>query len=103
MVERILFELCSFLTSHASLHLRLITVIAKKFCLRCRLILLRAADMKCATVFVLVCIAFVSPALAVLRPLFPAKPAPPFSGELTAIGNDSFRSFPGEVLTTAPR
>jgi hypothetical protein len=29
-----------------------------------------------------------SPAFAVLRPLFPVRPAPPFSGEVIAIGDD---------------
>ena len=68
-----------------------------------RLILLRAADMKCAAMFVLVSIASVSQALAVLRPLFPAKPAPPFGGEVIAIGDDSIRRSSGEAPTAAPR
>jgi hypothetical protein len=102
-MERIFLELCRSLANHVDRAFALNYRDREKICLRCRLILLRAADMKCATVFVLVCIAFVTPAFAVLRPLFPAKPAPPFSGELTAIGNDSFRSSPGEGLTTAPR
>ena len=83
--------------------LALITVIAKKFYLPCRLILLRAADMKCAAVSVLVSIVFVSQTFAVLRPLFPAKPAPPFGGELITIGDDSIRYSAGEAPTTAPR
>jgi hypothetical protein len=45
--------------------------------------------MKCAVVSALISIAFVSQAFAVLRPLVPAKPAPPFNGELIIIGGDS--------------
>jgi len=45
--------------------------------------------MKCAVVSALISLAFVSQALAVLRPLFPAKPAPPFNGEVIIIEDDS--------------
>jgi hypothetical protein len=45
--------------------------------------------MKCAVVSALISLAFVSQAFAVLRPLFPAKPAPPLNGELIIIGDDS--------------
>ena len=45
--------------------------------------------MKCAVVSALISLAFVSQALAVLRPLFPAKPAPPLSGEVIIIEDDS--------------
>ena len=48
-----------------------------------------ATRMKCAVVSALISIAFVSQAFAVLRPLFPAKPAPPFNGEVIIIGDDS--------------
>jgi len=48
-----------------------------------------ATRMKCAVVSALISLAFVSQALAVLRPLFPAKPAPPFNGEVIIIGDDS--------------
>jgi hypothetical protein len=48
-----------------------------------------AMKMKCAVVFALISLAFVSQAFAVLRPLFPAKPAPPFNGEVIIIGDDS--------------
>jgi hypothetical protein len=47
-----------------------------------------ATKMKCAVVFTPVSLAFVSQAFAVLRPLFPGKPGPPFSGEVIAIGDD---------------
>src|SRR2546430_10263025 len=89
------------ITSQVGLHL--ITVNAKKFYLPCRMILLRAADMKCAAVSIFVSIAFVSQTFAVLRPLFPAKPAPPFSGESITFGDDSIRSSAGKFLITAPR
>jgi hypothetical protein len=48
-----------------------------------------ATKMKCAVVSALISLAFVSQAFAVLRPLFPAKPAPPFNGELIIIEDDS--------------
>jgi len=48
-----------------------------------------ATKMKCAVVSALISLAFVSQAFAVLRPLFPAKPAPPFSGEVIIIEDDS--------------
>jgi len=51
--------------------------------------LLLATRMKCAVVSALISLAFVSQAFAVLRPLVPAKPAPPFNRELIIIGHDS--------------
>jgi hypothetical protein len=47
-----------------------------------------ATKMKCAVMFALISLVFVSQAFAVLRPLFPVKPAPPFNGELIIIGDD---------------
>ena len=44
--------------------------------------------MKCAVVATLISLVFVSQASAVLRPLFPIKPAAPFNGELIVIGDD---------------
>ena len=44
--------------------------------------------MKCAVVATLISLVFVSQAFAVLRPLFPVKPAAPFNGELIVIGDD---------------
>jgi hypothetical protein len=38
--------------------------------------------MKFALLSALISLVFVSQAFAVLRPLFPAKPTPPFNGEL---------------------
>ena len=48
-----------------------------------------ATRMKCAVVSALISLAFVSQAFAVLRPLFPAKPVPPFNGEVIIIEDDS--------------
>ena len=42
-------------------------------------------QMKCAVVATLISLAFVSQAFAVLRPLFPIKPAAPSNGELIVI------------------
>src|SRR5438874_3285573 len=47
-----------------------------------------ATKMKCAVVSTFISLAFVSQAFAVLRPLFPVKPAAPFNGELIVIGDD---------------
>ena len=49
---------------------------------------LGAMKVKRAVVFTLVSLAFVSPAFAVLRSPFPAKPAAPFDGELIITGDD---------------
>jgi len=43
--------------------------------------------MKCAGVAILISVAFASQAFAVLRPLFPVKPAAPFNSELIVIGD----------------
>ena len=45
-------------------------------------------QMKCAVVSTLISLAFVSQASAVLRPLFPVKPAAPLNGALIVIGTD---------------
>ena len=44
-----------------------------------------ATEIKCAVVSACVSLAFVSQASAVLRPLFPMKPAAPSNGELIVI------------------
>ena len=44
--------------------------------------------MKCAVASTLISLVFVSQASAVLRPLFPIKPAAPFNGELIVIGDE---------------
>ncbi len=66
---------------------RLITEIAQKFCLPSGLILIRAANMKCAAVLTVLLLAFVSQTFAVVRPLFPVKPEPPLGGAIV-IGDD---------------
>lgn len=43
---------------------------------------------RCAVVCAFLSLAFVSQTSAVLRPLFPFKPAPPSDGELTVIGDE---------------
>ena len=45
--------------------------------------------MKCVVMSALISIAFFSQAFAVLRPLVPVKPAPPFNGEPIIIEDDS--------------
>jgi hypothetical protein len=50
--------------------------------------IVRATKIKCAVVSTLISIAFVSQAFAVLRPLFPVKPAAPFNGEVIVIGDE---------------
>jgi hypothetical protein len=59
--------------------------------------------MKCAAVCILVCLALVSPAFALLRPLFPVKAAPPFRGEVIVIGDDFVRGSAKEAPVTPPR
>jgi hypothetical protein len=46
--------------------------------------------MKCAAVF-LVLVALASESFGVLRPRFPVKPMPPFSGDTIVIGDDTRR------------
>ena len=45
--------------------------------------------MKCAVVCAFLLLEFVSQASAVLRPLFPFKPAPPSDGELAVIEDEA--------------
>ena len=47
-----------------------------------------STKMKREVVAILISLAFVSQAFAVLRPLFPIKPAAPSNGELIIIGDD---------------
>jgi len=51
------------------------------------------AIMKHAAVCVFLTLALVAQASAVLRPLYPVKPTPPFRGQVIIIGSDS-RSTP---------
>jgi hypothetical protein len=59
-----------------------------------------ATKMKYAAVSTLIFLGFVSQASAVLRPLFPAKPTPPFSGEAIVIGDDLVRDSAKEASDT---
>ena len=59
--------------------------------------------MKCAAAIVIVSITVSSQAFAVLRPLFPAKAAPPFNGVAIIIGNNSVRHSVKQPLVTALR
>jgi hypothetical protein len=47
-----------------------------------------STKMKCEVVAILISLAFVSQAFAVLRPLFPTRPAAPSNGEIIIIGDD---------------
>ena len=89
------------ITSHA--RLRLITAITPKFFLSRFWILVKPRDMKCAAAIVSISVAFALQVFAVLRPLFPAKAAPPFNGELIVTGNDSIQHSANKVPATAPR
>jgi len=46
------------------------------------------ARMNLLVVFTLISLGFVSQGFAVLRPPFPAKPVPPYNGEVIIIGDD---------------
>jgi hypothetical protein len=59
--------------------------------------------MRCAAAIVIVSIAFASEAFAVLRPLFPAKAAPPFGAEAIVIGNGSVQHPTKQAPATVPR
>jgi hypothetical protein len=63
----------------------------------------KTRTMKCAAAALVVSIAFASQALAVLRPLFPAKAAPPFGAEAIVVGKGSFDHLPKQAPGTVPR
>jgi hypothetical protein len=75
----------------------------KKFYLSCCRNLIRAPTMRCATVIIVVSIAFASQAFAVLRPLFPAKASPPFGAEAIVIGKGSIQHSAKQAPPTAPK
>ncbi|PYI74957.1 MAG: hypothetical protein DMF01_08965 [Verrucomicrobia bacterium] len=76
----------------------------KKLYLSSWLILIKAPSMRCAAAAILVVsLAFASQASAVLRPLFPAKTAPPFAGEAIVIGNGSIAHPAKQVPATVAR
>jgi hypothetical protein len=54
--------------------------------------------MRCAVVSIVIALAFAPQAFAVLRPLFPVKPEPPFSGEAIVIRDDLVRKTNSAVV-----
>jgi hypothetical protein len=62
-----------------------------------------AANVKRAAVPMLVSLALASQAFALLRPLFPVKPAPPFSGDMIVIGDDLIRRSAKKASDTGAR
>jgi hypothetical protein len=59
--------------------------------------------MKCAAVFVVVFLALAVESFGVLRPRFPVKAIPPFSGDVIVIGDDILRKSAKEASLTAPK
>jgi hypothetical protein len=57
-----------------------------------------SASMRCAVVSIVIALAFAPQAFAVLRPLFPVKPEPPFSGEPIVIRDDLVRKTNSTVV-----
>jgi hypothetical protein len=57
------------------------------------------ANMKRAAVSIVVSLGLASQAFAVLRPLFPTKPGPPFAGGAIIIGDDTPRDSSQKSLT----
>ena len=58
-----------------------------------------ATQIKCGLVSAFVSLAFLSQASAVLRPLFPIKPAAPSNGEVIVVGDELvFRSAKKPLL-----
>ena len=55
----------------------------------------KAGHMKCAAVFVVVFLALAADSFGVLRPRFPVKPMPPFSGDTGVSEHDVVRNSPG--------
>jgi hypothetical protein len=54
-------------------------------------------------VFVVVFLALVAESFGVLRPRFPVKAMPPFSGDVIVIGDDILRKSAKEAPLTAPK
>ena len=63
----------------------------------------KTRTMKCAAAALVASIAFASQALAVLRPLFPAKAEPPFGAEAIVVGKGSVDHPPKRATGTVPR
>jgi hypothetical protein len=60
----------------------------------------KTAAMRCAPVIMVLSIVFASQAFAVLRPLFPAKAAPPFGTEAIVIGKGSIQHSAKQAAAT---
>jgi hypothetical protein len=58
--------------------------------------------MKCAVVFLFVFLALAAESFGVLRPRFPIKAMPPFSGDTIVIGDDILRDSAKEASPTVP-
>ncbi|MGC2627007.1 MAG: hypothetical protein WA269_09235 [Candidatus Udaeobacter sp.] len=59
--------------------------------------------MRCPPVIMVLSIVFASQAFAVLRPIFPAKAAPPFGTEAIAIGKGSISHAAKQTAATTPK
>ncbi len=60
--------------------------------------------MKCAAaVFLFISLALASEGFGVLRPRFPTKTVPPFSGDTIVIGNDIVQKCSRTAAATVPR
>lgn len=64
---------------------------------------IKAVHMKCVAVFVVVFLALAAESFGVLRPRFPVKAMPPFSGDTGAIGDDTLRTSAKEASLTGPK
>jgi hypothetical protein len=53
---------------------------------------IQRVDMKSAALVIVLSLAIVTQASAILRPRFPAKPRPPFRGQIIVIEDDSIQS-----------
>jgi len=71
---------------------------SQNFLVMRRFIRVKAAHMKCAAVFVVVFLALAAESFGVLRPRFPVKAMPPFSGDTIVIGDDTLRD-PAKVAS----
>jgi len=63
----------------------------------------KTALMKCVAAIIFVSVALVSHALAVLRPVFPAKAGPPFNNETIITENGSIEHPARRPSGTAPK
>ena len=59
--------------------------------------------MKCAAVFAVALLALAAESFGVLRPRFPVKPMPPFTGGTGVIGDDILQNSAKEAPSKAPK